>query len=128
MSNVDSAIIIILGGIESTMELLDQIFDLLSEERRRYALYYLEQQDGPVSVDKVAEQVAEWKTNGTSVPGGKFENIEVNLHHVDLPKASEAEYIRYDPEEGLVEVTETPPEFKAIVSVAEVIERPNRNP
>lgn len=110
------------------MELLDQIFALLTEERRRYALYYLEQQDGPVSVDEVAEQVAEWETNGTSVPEGKYENIKVKLRHTDLPKASEAEYIRYDPEEKIVEVTETPPEFDTIISIAEVIERPNRNP
>lgn len=109
------------------MEVLDQIFDLLSKERRRYALYYLEQQDGPVSVEAVAEQIAEWETDGVSIPEGKFENVEVKLCHQDLPKASEAGYIRYDPEERVVEVTDAPLEFNAIVSVAEVLERPSRN-
>lgn len=112
------------------MKSLDRIFDLLGEERRRYALYYLEQQDGPVPVDEVAEKVAEWQADGaaSSVPPEKFANVEVELHHKDLPKASEAEYVRYDPDSGVVEVTDTPVEFDAIVSVAEVIERPSRNP
>lgn len=112
------------------MESLDQIFDLLTKERRRYALYYLEQQDDPVPVDEVAEQVAEWETNGatTSIPEEKFRNIELSLQHTDLPKASETEYIRYNREEGIVEVTGTPPEFDVIISVAEIIERPYRNP
>lgn len=78
----------------------------------------------------VAEQVAEWKTDGppASIPEEKFEQIEVRLLHNDLPKASEAKYIKYDSEEGMVELTEAPPTFKAIISVAEIIERPDRNP
>lgn len=109
---------------------LDRVFDLLSKERRRYALYYLERQDGPVSVDEVAEQVAEWETNGAtvSIPEEKFEQIEVELHHNDLPKASEAKYVAYEPEEEVVEVTGTPSEVNAIISVAKAIERPDRNP
>lgn len=112
------------------MDVLNQIFDLLSEERRRYALYYLEQQDGPVSVDDVAEQVAKWETGSAtvSIPEEKLREIEVELYHNDLPKASEAQCITYDSEEGIVELTGAPPEFNAIITVAKVIERPNRSP
>lgn len=126
---ISRIIIIIIEGTKGRMESLNRIFDLLSEERRRHALYYLEQRDGPVSVDEVARQVADWETNGvTSIPEEKFEEIEVELHHNDLPKASEAKHIEYDPEEDIVEVTGTSPEFNAIISVAEIVERPNRNP
>lgn len=109
---------------------LDRVFDLLSKERRRYALYYLEQQDEPVSIDEVATQVAEWETNGATVTisEDKFEQIEVELQHNDLPKAAEAKYIEYDCEAEVIEVTGTPPEVNAIISVAKTIERPNRNP
>ncbi|WP_227357087.1 DUF7344 domain-containing protein [Haladaptatus salinisoli] len=112
------------------MAALDRVFDLFSEERRRYALYFLEQENGPVSVDEVAEQIAEWKTNPRTVPipEEKFDQIEVELRHNHLPKASEAEYITYDPKEEVVEITGSPPEFKAIISVAKVIERPERDP
>lgn len=112
------------------MASLDRIFGLMSKERRRYALYYLDQQDGPVPVDEVAEQIAEWESNpgSVSIPEETFDEIEVELHHVDLPKASEAAYIQYDAEKGIVELTGAPPEFTAIISVAEVIERPDRYP
>ncbi|MFB9807370.1 hypothetical protein ACFFQF_20020 [Haladaptatus pallidirubidus] len=92
------------------MVALDRVFGLLSEERRRYTLYYLEQQTRPVSIDEVAEQVAEWESNpGTvSIPEEKFDRIEVDLRHNHLPKASGAEYIRYDPEVEEIEVTGTP--------------------
>lgn len=112
------------------MASLDRVFDLLSNERRRYALYYLEQHNERVPVDKVAEQVATWQTDrGTdSIPEEKFEDVEVSLQHSDLPKAAKAEYVQYDPEEEVVEVTGTPPEICAIISVARTIERPERNP
>lgn len=111
------------------MDSLNRIFDLLSKERRRYALYYLERQDGPVSVDELAEQVIEWETDpaAVSLPEERFERVEIELHHNHLPKASEAEYVEYDPESEEVEITGTPPEFNAIISVAELIERPPRN-
>lgn len=109
---------------------LDEVFDLLSEERRRYALYYLEQADGPVAVEEVAEQVAKWETGNVvgAIPEDKFERIEVELHHTDLPKATEVEYIEYDPAAETIEVSGVPPEVNAIITVAKVIERPERNP
>ncbi|SIR88828.1 DUF7344 domain-containing protein [Natronorubrum thiooxidans] len=109
---------------------LDRVFELLSKERRRYALYYLEQRGGPVPIEEVAEQVTEWETEGVpeSIPEELFERVECSLRHTDLPKASEAEYVEYDPERGVVDVTGTPPEVDAILTVAKVIERPDRNP
>ncbi|WP_313691665.1 DUF7344 domain-containing protein [Halorarum halobium] len=109
---------------------MDRIFELLSKKRRRYALYYLDQQEGPVLIDEVAAQVAEWESDPGigPVPEGAFDGIELKLYHVDLPKASETTYIQYNPDEGTVELTETPPSFAAILSIAKVIERPDRNP
>lgn len=111
------------------MDSLNRIFDLLRKERRRYALYYLERQDGPVSIAELTERVVEWETDpeAVSIPEERFERVEIELQHNHLPKASEAEYVEYDPEREEVEVTGTPPEFNAIISVAEIIERPPRN-
>lgn len=113
----------------SKMEALDRIFELLSEERRRYALYYLEAQDGPASVDEVAEQVAEWERDATGpAPAEEFRDVKMKLCHTDLPKASEVEYLQYNPEAETVEVVGKSPEFDAITAVAKVMERPDRNP
>ncbi|WP_425493569.1 hypothetical protein [Natronosalvus vescus] len=45
-----------------------------------------------------------------------------------LPKAAEGEFVEYDPDEGVVDVTGTPVEVDALITVAKVIERPDRNP
>jgi hypothetical protein len=119
----------VVEGIRRVMDSLNRIFDLLSKERRRYALYYLERQDGPVSVDELAERVVEWETDpaAVSIPEERFERVEIELHHNHLPKASEAEFVEYNPERREVEVTGTPPEFNAIISIAEIVERAPRN-
>lgn len=110
------------------MNKLDQIFNLLSKEQRRYVLYYLDQQEEPVSVDEIADQVSEWETDGVTISEEKFKQIELQLLHQDLPRVDEAKYIKYNSEEGIIELTGAPPEFEALISIAEIIERPNRNP
>ena len=57
-----------------------------------------------------------------------LDQIELALYHMDLPKAAEAEYVRDDPHNGVIELTSPPPEFDAIIAIAKVIERPARNP
>lgn len=111
------------------MDVLDRLFELLADERRRYALYYLEQRDGPVPVDELVSRVAEWETDGSdeSILDERYEEIEVDFHHEDLPRASEAPYVRYDPGRGLVELTGAPPAVDAILTVARVVERPDRD-
>ena len=112
------------------MELLDQIFEVLSEERRRYALYYLEQKETAIPVEELIEQVAEWEAGrpAESIPDEKFDRIGIEFYHHELPKATDLQYVRYNPDEGLVELTGLPPEVGAIISIAKVIERPERNP
>ncbi|RBI60055.1 hypothetical protein DMJ13_20480 [halophilic archaeon] len=115
--------------VEAVMTSVDKVMTLLSKERRRYVLYYIEQQNGPVPINDVVKQVAEWETDPESSPSAadKFNQIEVELLHKDLPKATEAEYINYDPDSRVVELTDAPPKFKAILSIAKILERPDQN-
>lgn len=108
------------------MASLDSIFDLLRKEDRRYALYYLDQQDGPVPVDELAAAVTERHGDSNEEDGrlSEFESVELELLHQHLPKAAEAEFIEYDDERGVIEVSGTPSEFDAVLTVAELIERP----
>lgn len=45
------------------MVTLDTLFKLLENERRRYALYYLYEQDGPVGVKELIETIEDWEDN-----------------------------------------------------------------
>ncbi|WP_331234446.1 DUF7344 domain-containing protein [Natronorarus salvus] len=103
------------------MTTLDTLFDLLRSERRRHVLYHLNEQKGEVPVEEVVAAVTAEETDGSPSPG-EFEEVEVSLRHVHLPKAAEAEFIEYDREEGLIQVSGTPPGYDAIVTIAEVID------
>ncbi|WP_255171294.1 DUF7344 domain-containing protein [Natrononativus amylolyticus] len=103
---------------------VDTVLGLLNEQRRRYALYYLTEQDGPVHVDEVVEAVAEMESNPDQVssPERKYREIEISIEHTHLPKASEAEFIEYDPEKREIRLTDNPTEFDTILTIAKVLE------
>lgn len=105
------------------MASLDTVFELLRTERRRYALYYLDQQEGSASIEEVAEEVAkrEKDSDGELAPE-QYDRIELSLHHTHLPKTAGAEFIEYDAEAGEVTVQGTPPEYDAVLTVAKVLE------
>lgn len=109
------------------MATVDSVLDLLSERRRRYALYYLDNQNMPVQIEELAEGVARMEAQtdgGAEVAADSPCSVIIELQHQTLPKAAEVEFIEYDPEEGVVRLTGNPPKFEAILTIAKVLERP----
>lgn len=105
---------------------VDMVLELLQEERRRYALYYLDNHETPIPVEELSREVAKMESESHSeeVAEERLSKFKINLEHNDLPKASEAEFIEYDTDESVVRLTDEPPTFEAIVDVAEVLEQP----
>lgn len=105
---------------------LDTVFDLLRDERRRHVLYYLKDHGGEVSVRELLDAIAEWETNTPppEIPDEFLAELELELQHVHLPKASTVEFIEYVPEDGTVKIRGAPSEFTTVVTVARLIERP----
>ena len=81
-----------------------RIFSLLSSTRRRYALHYLFQKVGAVSLGELAEQIAIWEGNLTR---DQYERIYVSLLHVHVPKFEDADVVRYHHGDETVELTDT---------------------
>lgn len=111
---------------ESSMQSLDEVFKLFTRERRRFALYYLEERRGPVTVEELAATIGDWETDSGrgEVPDDRFENVLLELKHEHLPKVAEVEFIEFDPDEGIVTMSGSPAEFDVILSVTEAIEQP----
>ena len=99
---------------------VDAVLELLGAQRRRYALYFLEEQSEPVPIEDVAEAVAAMEAAGEDAPG----DVKVSLHHNHLQKADEYEFIQYDSEKGVVELMDSPPHFELLLTVANVLEQP----
>lgn len=111
------------------MEALDTVFDLLSEERRRFVLYYLEQQSGPVPVAKVAAKVEAWETGDAVADDIEAvdDDLLIRLVHQDIPKLRSVEYVEYDPERREIEISGEPTEVNVLLSVTEAIEQPRED-
>lgn len=79
------------------------IFELLSDQRRRFALHYLATQVGAIDVSDLADQIALMEGNHTQE---HYERICTGLVHIHIPKLDDAAVIRYDPERETIELSE----------------------
>lgn len=72
--------------------------------RRRYALYYLKQEEKPVELGELAEQVAAWENDTTvdSITAEQRKSVYSALYQTHLPKLEEAGVITYDRRQGVV--------------------------
>ena len=82
---------------EST-EAVSNTFSALTDPVRRYVLYSLDEQETPVSVDRLVTRVAARHTDSDTdvVDEATLTRIRTALHHVHLPKLDEADYIAWD--------------------------------
>ncbi|WP_233274697.1 DUF7344 domain-containing protein [Haladaptatus cibarius] len=73
---------------------LDALMELLADHRRRYALYYLQNQESEVEIDELAGRIAEWDSDAND-----RERILTELRHKHLPKMEEVGIIERDGDE-----------------------------
>jgi len=77
---------------------------MLSNQRRRYVLYYLNRHPEAVSLRDLAERIAAWE-NDVAVDDLEYKQrkrVYTSLHQTHLPKLDEASIVDYDREEGTV--------------------------
>ncbi|QSW99394.1 DUF7344 domain-containing protein [Haloterrigena alkaliphila] len=92
---------------------LDLIFDILSNRRRRYVLYYLhEQPDGVATADEITDAVVSYQYATASADGDETAaadgddsepdleqrrlRVQTELQHTHLPKLEDAGVIEHD--------------------------------
>lgn len=93
------------GGEQSLSH--DQLFHLLGNRRRRFALHFLKQVR-ECKTGEIAEQVAAWE-NGVSIEAitsTERKRVYNSLQQTHLPKLRDTGLILYDPRSGHVELTE----------------------
>ena len=85
----------------------NNVFDLLSNPRRRYILYYLRTHDGPVQLTDLADEVAAWEyeTDVEELSKQERKRVYVSLYQTHVPKLAEVGLIDYDPSVGLIRPT-----------------------
>jgi hypothetical protein len=86
----------------------DEIFTALSNGRRRNVITYLKEHGDDSRVRDIAEQLAAWENDLdiTEVTYKQRKRVYTALHQSHLPKLAENGFIMYEPNRGIVSLTE----------------------
>lgn len=82
----------------------DTVFDILSNARRRFVLYYLRETENPVELGELAKELAAWE-NDTSVEElteKQRKRVYVSLYQTHIQKLARAGLIEYDQDAATV--------------------------
>ena len=87
--------------------LVDEILELISNQRRRAVLELLLTHDQPLTINDLRNEVVEKEqdTEITEIPSEQVKEVHISLHHVHIPKLEERELISYDSNRNIVEST-----------------------
>lgn len=97
------------GGATSLS--LDTVLELLSNRRRRFAIYtLLELPAGMVGFDDLVQDVAELEATASPGSDGDLprEHVATDLHHWHLPVLEETEVLVYDDRSDIVQYAGDP--------------------
>lgn len=87
---------------------LDLVFELLSVQRRRYALYYLaDQNDGIATLGELADSILTRESDAESREEHRTQ-IQTSLQHVHLPRLEDAGILEYDARSDTIRYWEQP--------------------
>lgn len=86
----------------------DDVFDILSNPRRRCILHYLKQHDGRAELRELVEYVAAWENDTTVKQIGSTERKRVYtaLRQSHLDRMADAGVVEYDNDRGRVTLTD----------------------
>ncbi len=84
----------------------DEVYELLRNERRRYAFHYLQQVGDTVSLRDLSDQVAAWEyeTAVDDLESAQRQRVYVSLRQNHLPRMAEAGVVAFDPDANTVDL------------------------
>ena len=95
----------------------DEVYDLLSNHRRRYTVHFLKQQEEPVGLGDIAEQIAAWEQNKeiNQINSEERKRVYTSLQQTHLPRLEEAGMITI--ERDMIELSESAQELDVYLDI-----------
>jgi len=95
-----------------------EVFDILSNRRRRYALYALADDDA-ATIGSLAEQIAAWENECTvtDITSAERKRVYTALQQSHLPKLERTGLVSFDRESGRVRPTDTVEEMDIYLEI-----------
>lgn len=84
------------------------LFDILSHERRRFALYCLERYQTPMALADLAAEVARLEHDTESrhhLPRNEEHEVYLDLYHSHIPRMEDANLLAYSHDDDTVSLT-----------------------
>ena len=98
----------------------DNIFEILSNYRRRWVLHFLKQQDGSVTeIRELSTQIAAGANDKSTelITSSERKRIYTSLHQFHLPKMSSSGIVEYDQQGGTIEFSAQAAELDVYLDV-----------
>ncbi len=97
----------------------DELFELLSNRRRRYAVHLLKRLDEPVELGDMAEQIAAWENeiDRWEVDHAQRKRVYTALQQIHLPRMADSGIVAFDDRAGVVEPTAATEQLRVYVDV-----------
>jgi DNA-binding transcriptional ArsR family regulator len=99
---------------------LDTVFQILSNRRRRFVLYFLTEVDDPIGREELARRIATWERDEDigDVPSDEIARVTVSLDHAHLPRLEDGGVVSYDREEREIAATDAVDRFLPYLDLA----------
>ena len=98
-----------------------EVFDILSNDRRRHALHYLLASDEGTDIGELSEQIAAWENDESleQVTSDERRRVYVSLHQTHLPRMDDAGILQYENSRDTIELTERGESLQVYMEVVE---------
>ena len=85
----------------------DELFQVLANQRRRFAVHLLKREEESIPLGEMAEQIAAWENgvNRAQITGKERKRVYTALQQSHLPKMDRAGVVRFNKNRGVVEPT-----------------------
>lgn len=105
----------------------EAVFEILSNERRRYVLHALRKRQSPIKLGQLAEQVAAWENNTdiSDITYNQRKRVYSALQQSHLPKMERAGAIEFDKDRGTIVPSDDLSKFDIYLEVVPNTRRPH---
>lgn len=100
----------------------DDLFDVLSDARRRFVLACLREYATPMALADVADELATWEHDApiTQISEEEVTSLYLSLYHMHIPKMDDAGIIEYSQERDAVALTEDSEDIASLVDLPSI--------
>ena len=104
---------------------LEALLEALTSRRRRYALYYLRDQE-VTDLDSLATYLASVEGNvaTAALSDAEITRVKTDLVHTDVPALADARLIDHDPQNEVIRYSAPPTPFEAFLRLSAQIDAP----